>query len=322
MLCADDILNRMIFVGGSPRSGTTFAARSLNSHPNIVTAIDDHVYECWGLYYYRTRVGLIQNIRTQTREMSQEEVKNSLKNHLFAGNQFKSVASSSKTSGCPLVSSPVHTDPAISQMDLKLVRHSFPVNQFNKEWYLCLKSPEISYVLPQLAMYFPGAKFVLVYRPVIEIAESMYRIGQTVKRFPVFHKRWKQETRENGELIPPPGIPREWFGLWHTGSDFQRCVINAASYLEAVVKGVTQISPGQAFVYNHFQLRKQPIQVFAKLADFLGVDSSGFNHAITESQETVPEIGPDLKSEYERIAPQLNLKHLADRLESLNTRKT
>jgi hypothetical protein len=39
------ILDHIIFVDGPPRSGTTFAVKSLNLHPACVAAIDDHVFE-------------------------------------------------------------------------------------------------------------------------------------------------------------------------------------------------------------------------------------------------------------------------------------
>ena len=47
---AEIILGKMILISGPPRSGTTFAIQSLNYHPDFIAAIDDHVYECWGLY--------------------------------------------------------------------------------------------------------------------------------------------------------------------------------------------------------------------------------------------------------------------------------
>ncbi len=311
-----DIFKRMILIGGAPRSGTTFAARSLNSHPKIVTAVDDHVYECWGLYYYGTRSGLIQEIRC--REMSRKDAIDILKNHLFSGNKLKCAAPSEKTAGYPFSPLPVRPDAATVSMDSQLVRHSLPLERFGKEWYLCLKSPEISYVLPQLANLFEKTKFVLVYRPIIEIAESMYRLGNIVKQVSVFYKRWKHETNSSGELIPPPGIPTEWHKLWQIVSDFQRCVINAASYLRAELEGAAEIPAGRVFVYDHSQLQKHPAQVFARLADFLGVDPSGFKKAVTELRGTTPAIGSDLRYEYEIIARQLNLKGLVTRLESLN----
>jgi len=42
---ATEILDHIIFVGRPPRSGTTFAVKSLNLHPACLAAIDDHVYK-------------------------------------------------------------------------------------------------------------------------------------------------------------------------------------------------------------------------------------------------------------------------------------
>ncbi len=80
MKSADDILKRLILIGGPPRSGTTFAARSLNFHPQIMTAIDDLVYESWCLYYYRTRTGLVQMLRNGA--CGAVEIQQVLKEHL------------------------------------------------------------------------------------------------------------------------------------------------------------------------------------------------------------------------------------------------
>jgi hypothetical protein len=132
-----EILDRTIFVGGPPRSGTTFAAKSLNLHPGIVTAIDDHVYECWGLYYYRDRVGLVQKLRTGT--LSTEEVKNTLKNHLFENDRLIGAAPSTKTMNYPQVSKIESLFPGSvrSELDKDLGSHSIPLEDFPNEWRLC-----------------------------------------------------------------------------------------------------------------------------------------------------------------------------------------
>ncbi len=311
-----DILNRTIFVGGPPRSGTTFAAKSLNLHPTIVTAIDDHVYECWGLYYYRDRVGLVQELRT--RQLTPEQVKESLKNHLIEENRLIGAAPSSKTAECPQVAkidSP-YPGSARSVLDKDLGRHAIPLEQFSSDWRLCLKSPEISFVLPQLARHFPGSRFVLVYRPVSEIAESMFRIGNMVKRFPVFHKRWLEEKDEFGELIPPPGVPAQWDGLWQKGSDFKRCVIYAASYIRGMLEGVSQLSPDRYLIYNHALLRNSPNEVFQRWATFLNIDATGFQPAVTQLKTGLPSIHPKLTEEYSEIEAELALKPMMQQIES------
>ncbi len=306
----DNILNRLILIGGPPRSGTTFAAGSLNSHPRIVTAIDDHVYECWALYYYRTRVGLVQDIRAQSPGINRESVKRRLREHLVSGDGFTGIAPSVKTGGCPSAPLPVRPGVEAGRADYNLNRCSFPLGRFGEEWRLCLKSPEISYVLPQLAALLPGAKFVLVYRPIVEIAESMYRKGLTVKKVSVFHKRWEGERDETGELVPPPGVPGEWSHLWPGVSDFQRCVINAAAYLRALVEGVKQLPAGRVFVYNHAHMRECPAEVFGGLASFLGVEESGFRSAVETLKVKAPEISLELIDSLKEMEDVLSLNEL------------
>lgn len=308
----------MILIGGAPRSGTTFAAGSLNSHPRIVTAVDDRVYECWALYYYRDRAGLVQEMRS--RRLSREEVENKLKAHLFPGGILQGAAPSAKTLTCPPAPHPVppHTGEPVPS-DIELGRCSLPLERFEDDWFLCLKSPEISYVLPQLAESLPEAKFILIYRPIIEIAESMYRMALTVKKVAIFHRRWLLETDAHGQLIPPPGIPEEWFGLWRTTSDFGRCVVSAVSYLRAGIEGAAQIPPGRVLFYDHAQLRREPDRVFEKLAGFLKVEADGFKEALGGLRRTAPEIGPDLQKEYAQMAALLNLQELSNKFESLNS---
>jgi hypothetical protein len=317
MMDKQDILNRIIFVGGPPRSGTTFLARSLNLHPAIVTAIDDHVYESWGLYYYRTRWGLAQKLRTK--EMSKEEIQQCILQYIVRENNIWGIAPSKKVASFPLASPPIRPDSSvIIKQDLTLMRHYIPLSSLQHDFYVCLKSPEISFVLPQLAESLPEARFIFMYRPVLEIAESMYRKGHIV-RLPVYHKRWNNETDENGELVPPPGVPPDWCDLWKKVSDFQRCVVYAVSYLMAMVSGISRISPERVFVYDHTHLRTNSERVFTALADFLSVDSNGFQTAIKEICENIPVIRPDLKSEYDEIEPQINIQNWLKRAESLNT---
>ena len=106
---ATKILDKIIFVGGPPRSGTTYAVKSLNLHPAFVAAIDDHVYECWGLYYNRDRTGLVQELRS--RQLIPEEAQRILKEHLIVDDQLIGVASSEKTKGFPHVLKSVFPSP-------------------------------------------------------------------------------------------------------------------------------------------------------------------------------------------------------------------
>lgn len=312
-----DIIDRTIFVGGPPRSGTTFATKSLNQHPSIVAAIDDHVFENWGLYYYRDRVGLVQDLRTN--QTNTEQVKKNLEHYLFTEHHLIGAAPSEKTRhNSQLAKINTHYAPTIrSTSDEHLGRFEIPLEHFAEDWQLCLKSPEISFVLPQLAQCFPESRFVLVYRPIYEIAESMFRLGHTVKTFPVFHQRWRLERDSIGLFIPPPGVPAEWYVLWQDASAFKRCVLYAASYIRAIVDGVQQLDNNRYFIYNHAALRDQPEAVFSRLAQFLGVDSRGFLSAGQQLNSEEPTLHAQLMEEYTAIETELNLKPLIEKLQTL-----
>lgn len=314
-----EVLDRTIFVGGPPRGGTTFATKSLNLHPGVVAAIDDHVYECWGLYYYRDRMGLVQELRTN--KLTSEEAKESLKKHLIADNQLIGAAPSIKTAGYSQVAKIDSPYPGSvrSVLDKDLGRFAIPLEQFSNDWRLCLKSPEISFVLPQLATHFPDSRFVLVYRPLNEIAESMYRIGNSVKQFPVFHKRWLLEKDESGKLIPPPGVPARWQKLWRETSDFQRCVIYSAGYIHGILDGVKKLSPDRYFIYNHAQLRNSPDQIYHQLATFLNIDPSGFQPAVAQLKTGLPAIQSDLLTQFTEIETKLSIKQMMKQIDSLNS---
>jgi hypothetical protein len=165
---------------------------------------------------------------------------------------------------------------------------------------LCLKSPEISFVLPELAEAFPRCRFILAYRPVLEIAESMYRKGNEWAT-PSYHRRWTGEIDESGDLVAPPGVPGEWHGLWRTVSDFQRCVLYAASFVRAIALGMLQVSPDRIRVYDHSDLRARPSVLVTLLANFLDVEYSGFEGVISMIAPRVPRIPADLRTEHEAI---------------------
>ncbi len=327
------ILDKLILAGGPPRSGTTLLARLLNSHPEIVTVIDNSVYENWSLYYYQSRIGLVQQLRSG--EMSPDEIKQYLLKHIIKDNHVWGAAPSPKISHYPTVAPPVRPysntakhsladriklvpgkiarglssiqNPFIKQKSL--TRHRIPLEFFAKDIHLCLKSPEIVFALSRLSAALPGAKFLLVHRPVIEIAESMYRKGFEWQ-LASYHKRWNLEKNKNCELLAPPGVPDEWHPLWKTVTDFQRCVIYAASYFRAMVLEIPHAPPKNIFVYNHKRLCADPSATLVYIAKFLDVDSDGFQHAIKTVRYTPPVIANELKDEYYKIAPQLGLDNL------------
>jgi hypothetical protein len=341
------VFDRLIVVGGPPRSGTTLMASILNRHSQCVTAIDNTVYESWSLYYYRLRTGLVQELRTKS--MSPKQVQGYLLERLVRNGSLCGAAASKKLVSYPLAEAPVFPSPEeFSQKTsepmrqpsvrqrrwtrlwgtyirkrrakkTRLVRHCIPLELFNQTYYLCLKSPEISFALPQLAESLPGAKFVIVYRPLIEIAESMYRKGLEWSP-PSYHRRWAQELDGHGRLAPPPGVPGEWDQLWRTVSDFQRCVLYAASYLRALALSLPKIPSTAVFVYDHQDLRKNPPLALRVLAGFLGI-ADDFRESIETVQGEVPTIPLDFMKEYRAIESQIGGESWGHRLARLDTLK-
>lgn len=236
-------------------------------------------------------------------------------------NHLIGAAPSNKTAGCSQVAKINSPYPGSirSVLDKNLGRLAIPLEQFSNDWRLCLKSPEISFVLPLLATHFPDSRFVLVYRPLSEIAESMYRIGNLVKKFPVFHKRWLLEKDESGKLIPPPGVPDKWATLWQGASDFQRCVIYSASYVNGMLEGISELSPDRYFIYNHAQLRESPEHIYQQLAAFLNIDTSGFKPAVTQLNTGTPSIQPELTMQFNEIEIKLHIKQMIEQIDSLNS---
>ena len=315
-----EILDRTIFVGGPPRSGTTCAIKILNLHPRIMAAIDDHVFECWGLYSYRGRSGLVQDLRAGN--LNPEEAKSKLRKHLFRELRLMGAAPSPKTIGIPEIplSVPSPSGSPRSMLDSDLIRHAFPLDSFSSQWFLCLKSPEISFVLPSLSTLFREAKFVLVYRPLIEIAESMFRLGNMVERFPVYHRRWRDEKGEGGGPVLPPGVPEEWTALWRDGTDFQRCAIYAAAYMKAIFEGARDLPPTRCFVYNHLELKSRPAEVFRRMAGFLGVETEGFGAAFGTIESFSRSVPSGLRKEFGKIERKLEPGRWEASLDALSRR--
>lgn len=303
-----DRIDRILFVTGPPRSGTTIAARALNTHPVIFNHIDDHVHECWDLYYYRTRRGLVQDIRDGRIEA--DTARKRLMEHIIHDRHLVGVAPSSKTESFPDAPPPQRPGQEMIEADRKLRRQNIPLHDCPDDWRLCLKSPEISFVLPEMAALFPKASFVLVTRPVLEIAESMYRKGRTVKKVAVYQRRWHQEKHPDGTLQAPPGVPANWEVLWNGASDFKRCAIYAASYMKSLLDGLKTLNPGRYFVYNHTEFRSQPQTILREIAEFLQLPTTGFNtiNALIDAQ--APHIPEALSEEMSELEETLGIKQL------------
>lgn len=307
----EKILDRLLLVGGPPRSGTTLAARMLNLHPYIYAAVDDHVHECWALYHYPSRRGLVDDLRRGP--LSPAQARERLDRHLFRSGRIAGVASSPKTAGLP------GAEPA-TRGNRPLPRHDLPLGSLPQGSCLCLKSPEICFVLPQLAGLLPSARFVLVFRPLAEIAESMFRKSRTVRRQAVFNRRWEGEQDGEGRLLPPPGVPGEWTGLWRQGTGFQRCALNAAAYARAMAAGCAALPAERIFVYDHARLRARPEPVLSALARFLGLEESGFAGAAAMIRGQAPPLPGELAAEFEPLRSELGLDALAAGLAGLAER--
>jgi hypothetical protein len=321
-------------------------ASILNEHPECVTAIDNTVYESWGLYYYRLRTGLVQEIRNNA--ITSRDAPEYLLRHLVRNGSLYGVAPSNKVLSYPVADAPGLPagnrlsedsragEPADARPGkepprgwprfltarrrkrTRVVRYCVPLDLFETRFSLCLKSPEITFVLSELAESFRSAKFVLVYRSLIEISESMYRKGLEWS-LPSLHKRWSREFDESGRLAPPPGVPMEWHSLWRTATDFQRCVLYGASYLRGLVLAVPEISPTRVFVYDHADLREDPSTVLSRLGRFLGVDAHGFEASLDAIRKDVPIISPRFREEYKEIDSNIGVSSWLDRVAMLDT---
>lgn len=351
------VMHKSIFAAGPPRSGTTLLAQMLNSHPRITTSIDNSVWECWRLYYYRDRVGLIQSLREGTIEA--EAVEPELLAYLTRDNSVSGIAHSKDVEHYPFAPRPVAPGTAIpaslgdhhlprkifSERALRVLtatarrlrpdsppparsnaslplRYFVPCDRYGRDWFLCLKSPEIVFVIPELASAFPTARFVLVYRPIIEIAESMYRKGFEWA-LPSYHRRWSKELDADGSPLPPPGVQETGRKLWPHATNFQRCVIYAASYLMALLEGIGTIERTRFFLYRHGKLQSDYEHVIEEVAQFLELEADGFHPFAAQVRpdsldpDTVP---TNLRHEYEQIAKEIELEQIWSRLEAASSR--
>jgi hypothetical protein len=199
-----------------------------------------------------------------------------------------------------------NTPPAPPPAPRPLVRHRVPLSVFEQGARLCLKSPEITFVLPEMAALFPSARFVLVYRSVSEIAESMLRKAEEWR---AYAWRWARDRDAQGNAILPPGVPDAWYDVWQGATDFQRCAIYATSYLRAMVEDAPKLTPGRVLVYDHSELRRDPHRVLDLIARCLQVDPAGFAPAASMIRDHVPALRPDLRAEYDALAREFDIAH-------------
>lgn len=319
------IFDNLILVGGPPRSGTTLLAKILNHHTHIATAIDNTVYESWGLYYYRYRTGLCNNLRHE--QLTAKQIQKVLMDHISKDSYIIGVASSESVLKHPytkrqkqlrhnplfllkMLTSPkailkqLHNKSLENELDR---RRNVPYKSFQNDLRLSLKSPEIVFFLDVFEQVFPKAQFVLVFRPIIEVAESMYRKGFEWK-LASYHRRWNNERDKDGNLVPPPEIPVMWHNLWGKASDFQRCVIYAVSFLRSLVLNLEKINNSRYFLYYHPDIVSSPKQVLSAMANFLGEDFHGFESSLNSIISQKQDIKKDLIIQYDEISDNLRIE--------------
>jgi hypothetical protein len=305
------IFDHLILAGGPPRSGTTLLAQLLSVHPQLALAGDNRAYESWGLFRYANYSGLVEELRSG--RLRDEEARRYLYRHISREGWVNRVVPS------PFLADNQRAvpDPPVNGV----ARFKLPVEDFGPNLKLCLKSPEISFVLPQLATLFPSARFVLVYRPVIEIAESMYRKG--IEWPNAYHRRWNSERDASGNLIVPVNTPADLAPLWDQVTNFQRCVIRATAFLRAMLEGAEALSADRVYIYYHPRLRERPSQVLSDLAAFLGISPDGFGFSERLIRADRPNLPAEQIREFEEVSTLLGLDRCMALAEALgNCRRT
>ncbi len=290
------ILDHLILAGGPPRSGTTLLARLLSAHPRLALASDNQACESWGLYRYADYSGLVDELRHG--RLHEDAAGPWLLGRIARAGWVNNITPS-----------PFHGAQASAVADAPIngvARLRLPVEDFGTGLRLCLKSPEISFVLPRLAACFPRAQFVLVHRRVIETAESMYRKGNEWPN--AYHRRWNRERDASGGRIVPADTPADLAAHWNAVSDFQRCVLRATAYLRAMAEGAAALPSDRVFVYRHARLREDPARVLAEMAAFLGVDAGGFGPAENLVRDERAEPSAAQQREFEALVPVLDLE--------------
>jgi len=311
------VLSHLVFIGGPPRSGTTLAMRILEGHPDILGISDDHVHESWPLYYYGDHSGLVADLR---RGLDGESAQSKLSAALIRNNYLEGIADGPHTETLPLSNLRQRPDGRMLPADGKRVRRACPLDRIPRNTRICLKSPEITHVLPQLAQTFPGAVFILVFRPIIEIAESMLRMGNRISKVAVFHKRWRRDEVAGDKNAIPPAIPPEWRRIWSQADDFPRCVMNAASYIRAIAEYSRHIPKERLFVYNHVDMRRRPEKILESMAEFLKIDAEPLLAASGLVRKSSPEISADLVKQNEKWLCRLGMERDLRNTEQLAAR--
>ncbi|MBP7865990.1 MAG: sulfotransferase [Acidobacteria bacterium] len=304
-----------MLITGPPRSGTTFLTRSLGEQPTLRALIDDAVYERWSLYYYPTRTGLAADLRRGAIEA--EDARDCLMADLVSGDTLRGVAASPHTAGYPRSSPPRRPDGTADPRDARLDRRDIPLAEIPWGTRFILKSPELSFVMPAMADALPGVRWIAVVRPLEEIAESMYRKGNSVQR-PVFHRRWASERDAEGRPAPFPGIPDAWADRWRSGAPADWCALAAAAYVRALADTLPGLPAGTWHLHDHARLRREPSSTLGALAAFLGIAEPPLAWVALSIKAGVPQPPPEIVEACRRVRSDPQTGEAFDRLETLS----
>lgn len=305
----------LVLITGPPRSGTTFLTRSLGEQPTLRALIDDAVYERWSLYYYPTRTGLAAELRRGT--VVAADARDCLMDDILSGYTLRGVAASPYTTGYPRSAPPRRPDGTTEPRDARLDRRDIPLAEIPWGTRFILKSPELSFVMPALTDALPGVRWVAVTRPLTEIAESMFRKGNSVQR-PVFHRRWAEERDAEGRPAPFPGIPDAWADRWRSGTPADWCALAAAAYARALADTLPTLPAGTWHLHDHARLRREPSATLGALAAFLGIEEPPLAWVALSIKAGVPQPPPEIVDACRRVRTDPVTGEAFDRLEALS----
>ncbi|MFH1176602.1 MAG: sulfotransferase [Acidobacteriota bacterium] len=310
---AGDPLEGLVVVSGAPRSGTTLAIRCVAALPDFLAVIDDQVWECHTIYDYQSRRGIAAGLRDN--QPTGGAPPDLLRCRLERAGAWVGIAETANTQDYPnrIVEGPLNP-----QFDTR--RCSIPGADLSGDERLVFKSPEVSFVIPKWQAHFPTGRLVLLVRPVLEVAASMWRMANRVKKVAVYQQRWQRETRADGSGIAPPGIPADWTPRWNTVSSFGRGVIYAAAYERALLAGLVAIPATHRLILQYRDLASDTFWCQRVLASFLETAPAPPEHwpAIANAQSACP---AEYLAESRSIIGDLGADETEARLVALEARR-
>lgn len=209
------------FVGGAPKSGTTWMQRSLDLHPQIVCSGEGHLHEC----IVRPVAEMIQAYNAKLRGVAEL---------VYEGAPY-----------CLPLSRDEQIELTRMVMAALMQRRGKPGARMIGD-----KTPANAKIVDDLAVLFPGMKFVAMVRDPRDVAAS--RIG---------HARRTGHAEADDRA-----------------SDFYRELVSASArdWRSSVERSLqfAMRAPGQAVVVRYEDLVRAPAEGLARVFDFLGVETS------------------------------------------------